>query len=116
MTRLQESLCAGAAGSSEVAGVVAEANTLDSVDEDSDSESDGDELPEVGLFDPIGDMGGPRVCVAAATSSSLSDKPRSLLTTSGDTELLEFGNRLSKPGFIRGVLISCTGFSWTLFV
>lgn len=85
------------------AAVGAGAGVVDSADEDSDSESDGDELPELGLADPIGDIGGP---ITALTSSSLSDKPRSLFTTSGETELLEFDIRLSKPGLGRGVLRS----------
>lgn len=114
MDRLQEDRWAGCGAGAGAAGGAA----VDSADDDSLSESEGDELPELGLAEPMGDNNGPILVVVAATSSSLSDNPRSLFT-SGETELLEFDIRLSKPGFGRGVLrslvMSC-GFSCTLLV
>lgn len=65
MLRLHEGRTAGAVavvavtvGAAAAAAVVGGAcGAVDSAEEDSDSESDWEELPDVGLFDPIGESG-----------------------------------------------------------
>lgn len=57
MTRLQELRCVGADAGGAGAADTWGGGAVDSAEEDSDSESDWEELPELGLPDPIGDSG-----------------------------------------------------------
>lgn len=114
MERLHDGLSVGGGAGAGAGGAAG----ADDDDDDELSESDGDELPELGQLPVlIGDMRGSSCILDAAFSSSLSDNAGSLLTTSGETEFLRFDIRLSRPGLgMWGLRSSLRGFSCTLLV